>query len=389
MNNPLVLVLALVFVPSMRTGCDGVPSGTATQFHLSTDQGTFEDRFAAVCRIGERGGDGTLIAPEWVLTAAHVASGMDQRLGRDLRVHFDDGRSFAIAGIYLHPQFAPMGVHDIALIKLEGPVVGVDPVPCYDGDDELGSPIILAGHGDRRQPDGGWIRDGRLRTFTNRIDGIDPFEITFDLDAPGPDATENEGTSGPGDSGGPAFLATREGLVVAGISSKGEPGRDGPCSYGAVEHFVRVSRYHAWITAVMSDPAGHPTLKRQEVGLASIPGQGRHAATDPMTLLEGSARGRAVRILLDALASGERSGITAAVASTYSRAALERRSAETIVQSMPALVAQLSGAQAMGIIAQTNERISIRMGRSGEAYVLDLFFLPDDSIEQMAFGRLG
>ena len=42
--------------------------------------------YASVVRVGANGGDGTLIAPDWVLTAAHVAAGMARRGGGSFQV---------------------------------------------------------------------------------------------------------------------------------------------------------------------------------------------------------------------------------------------------------------------------------------------------------------
>jgi hypothetical protein len=38
---------------------------------------------------------------------------------------------------------------------------------------------------------------------------------------------------------------------VAGVSSAGFDGRNGPGTYGAVDHFTRVSEHFGWIRAVM------------------------------------------------------------------------------------------------------------------------------------------
>ncbi len=259
MNNPIAFVLASVVITTMRSGCGGKEIGFERPQHTDPMNGVTS--INAVCKVGQQGGDGTLIAPQWVLTAAHVAYGLYRRSEGALNVYFDDGTIRSVDKVYLHPRFTPMGRYDIALLQLKESVPHVEPVPYYTGNDELGRMIILAGHGDRRNPDGTWLRDGKLRTYTNVVDAVDDTHLLFDYDAPGPDATDKEGTSGPGDSGGPALIGTDGSLRLAGISSMGEPGNDGPCSYGAVEHFVRVSQFSAWLDAVVQDPSAHPFLE--------------------------------------------------------------------------------------------------------------------------------
>lgn len=212
-------------------------------------------KYPATVRVGETGGDGTLIAPNWVLTAAHVAEGMVRRGGGTVRV-FVDGQDegYEADKVILHPAFAPMGPNDIALIRLVRPVEDVVPVGLYRDTDEQGKRIVLVGHGDTKRGSGGdWVRDGRRRGATNVIDTANDAHIVFDFDEPR-SATALEGTAGPGDSGGPALIEVDGVPLVAGVSSLGEPGANGPGTYGAREHYVRVSSHADWIDALLADP---------------------------------------------------------------------------------------------------------------------------------------
>lgn len=337
----------------------------------------FGERFTAVCKVGEGGGDGTLIAPDWVLTAAHVAEGMHQRSNGGLMVFFDKGKKIGVRNIFLHPGYRPMGAYDIALLKLDRSVRGVEPVPCSNGDIPIGQQIIIAGHGDRRNGDGTWVRDGRLRAYTNTIDSTDALHIFFDLDPPGPDATGLEGVSGPGDSG-PAFIERAGRLMVAGISSMAESGSDGPASYGTVEHFVRVPAHIDWIESVMRAPMDHVQLKERNISKDESPAV---MEIDP-------ARNSAIQMIAVAFVSNDRGKIQEAIASTYDPAILARRDAATIMRNMPMLIEQLSGGQYMNIMAVEDHIVSLRFEKGDRTYQLDIFFQPSHKIEQMAFRQL-
>ena len=56
---------------------------------------------------------------------------------------------------------------------------------------------------------------------------------------------------------------------------------------------------------------------------------------------------------------------------------------------MGALVEQLSGARLLEVVGVSDDRISLKLGRRGVLYGLDIFFLPSDKIGQMAFGKIG
>lgn len=220
-------------------------------------------QFPAVCKVGKRGGDGTLIGSRWVLTAAHVAKGMYERMGDSLSVYFEDiSKPISVEKIFLHPDFQPMAAADVALLLLSEEIDFIEPVSLYQKKNERGKEIVIVGHGYARTGLGGdWVDDGKRRAATNMIDEVGVDKIIFDFDKPA-EGTELEGTAGPGDSGGPAFIIADEKLFVAGVSSAGMPGENGPGTYGANEFYTRVSTYSDWISAIMDSPDDKNVLKQ-------------------------------------------------------------------------------------------------------------------------------
>lgn len=201
-------------------------------------------RFTAVGQVLPDG-QCALIAPGWVLTAAHVAGGAPKER---LRVRFGD-REVAVKRVILHPEGKllpgrPPEV-DLAVMELESPVEGVAPVVLYRRTDELGKTVIFAGHGDvGNGVDAPKRSDGRRRAAMNVVTDAGPRRLFFQFDKP-PDGLDLEGVSGPGDSGGPALIEAEGKVYVVGVSSaamNGKPGR-----YGVTEVYTRVSSYIDWI----------------------------------------------------------------------------------------------------------------------------------------------
>lgn len=196
-------------------------------------------------------GMGALISPNWILSAAQVAT----EIPSDRKIEIAD-RTYGIRQIVLHPQFRSysdtvFAEYDIALIQLEQSVAAIAPFPLYKSTDELGKIATFVGRGDFGTGLIGPDRvDGKLRIATNQVEQIDPQWLMFTFDAP-PDCTELEGISGPGDSGGPALIETGEGWAIAGISSGQKSFNLGEGRYGVQEYYTRVSSHVEWIKSVI------------------------------------------------------------------------------------------------------------------------------------------
>src|SRR5262245_43667393 len=99
---------------------------------------------ASVC-LNLPDGEATLIAPRWLLTAAHLAK--DIKTG-DASAKITIGmKEFRVEKVFPHPDYrnAKSGA-DLALVKLTEPVTDIKPVPIYRGTDETGKIATIVGH---------------------------------------------------------------------------------------------------------------------------------------------------------------------------------------------------------------------------------------------------
>jgi V8-like Glu-specific endopeptidase len=339
----------------------------------------FGKQFTSVCKVGVKGGDGTLIDKNWVLTAGHVAEGMFNRTNGELSVYFENGSEYKVQQVFLHPKYQPMGNYDLALLKLESNVDPVDPIQIYSQNDELNQIIILAGHGDKRAADNSWIKDGKLRAYTNIVDDVSNTHIIFDYDSPENDATEREGTSGPGDSGGPAFIRKNGILYLAGVSSMGEPGINGPATFGAVEYFVRVSKFQDWIKETMQNPDSGKAVSVGEMVAIEI-GESLQWSDSEQAMY--------AKLFMTTLENYSKEKMIDAISKSFDPAKLEKRSAEKIIEMMPTLIKELKGAKLVAIRSESVAKMSFELRNNNKLYGLDIFFnQTSNKIEQLAFGK--
>jgi len=211
---------------------------------------------------------GTLVAPNWVLTAAHCT------LRPDLSVLLADGRRFDVEEFVLHPDYDPSEVstHDLALLRLESDVAGVTPAVRYRGSDEFGRIATSVGYGAFGDGLSGILDDGGTRRAgQNVIDAEDflfgtPNTLMTDFDNPLNTSFSLTGDVTPldleylpslGDSGGSVFIEVDGVTMLAGVHTAVGllariPGR--LFTYGDVLLFERVSRYNGWIDSVIPEP---------------------------------------------------------------------------------------------------------------------------------------
>lgn len=194
----------------------------------------------------------TLIDPNWLLTAAHCVT--EGRSDLDIARHLD--AEYPVEKIYRHPS------KDIALVQLSKPITNGKPVKLYTNTDEAGKTVVFVGNGSfGNGRDGVTVKDGKIRGAKNTIIETRPNNLVFLFDAPDT-ALSLEGISGPGDSGGPAFLEIENTLYVAGVSSAQDTMGLKEGQYGVKEYYSRVSTHYSWIMEIIDSAKAKASPKQ-------------------------------------------------------------------------------------------------------------------------------
>ncbi len=221
--------------------------------------------YAAVGTVlanGSSFGTGTLIAPNYVLTAAHVI--------RDYSVITFTLNGVTYEGAWGIPnptwQNSTMFDWDIAVFRLKTPVVGVAPSPIYTNTDELTRTAALVGYGMAGTgTTGAVLSQGTKRACQNVLDaygtgwGYTTQMLVADFDNGTPEKNRTgsrtpldlEGLVGPGDSGGPVYVDVGGVSYVAGVIAA-VFGLDPLGQYGHSVAMTRVSSFDDWINGILS-----------------------------------------------------------------------------------------------------------------------------------------
>jgi hypothetical protein len=232
-------------------------------------------------------GQGVLIAPRWVVTAAHAAPMQMQGMEDEVSIA---GVARKVARVITYPGYKRLpdmlvkqalasgdiskvwaflaSSNDIALIELASPVTDVTPVPLYRGNKEVRMIVELAGKGATGHGVVGQYPHGSHRTVLRRaynvIVGADARYVWYRFDPP-PSALPLEGVMGSGDSGGPLLIGDGHSRQLVGLASWSKYPPDHPFLskwapghpyveglYGEIAYYVRISNYAPWIRSVIS-----------------------------------------------------------------------------------------------------------------------------------------
>ena len=250
-----IAVVAGCLALACASAADAMMAGAAPDSAAArVDANVPSSAFAGVgaITVGSATYSGVVIAPQFVLTAGHVGSA-----GAASAMHFVLNLSAipwtsAIQSVAIYPTYS-FPYDDLAVLKLAAPVpAGVPIYPMYSGAVTAGLVITLAGYGSSGNGDVGLTVGSNpnvKRTGANAVDavqntldntGLSSRFYLYDFDGPSGrgalggttlgNATET--LVGPGDSGGPAFVASGGSLTLLGIDTFVAPASTGaPTNY--------------------------------------------------------------------------------------------------------------------------------------------------------------
>jgi secreted trypsin-like serine protease len=261
---PLALISSSVYCSAIVIRHD---QADADYIALGSEANYPASGFIGANRLG-----GTLIAPEYVLTAAHIQGDIVP----GVTTFTVGGVAYTIAEQRPHPQFNPTTFeNDINVLRLASVVANVTPAAFNTTLPELGATITIIGYGTSGNGlTGASVQPGQRRGAQNTVDaygleGIIP-ETSFvgDFDRPPLTPVDTsvplgsavplmlEGTTALFDSGGGVYANFGSGPVLIGINSfVGSTDGTSNSDYGDLFGATRVSLYGAFIRSNIPEPS--------------------------------------------------------------------------------------------------------------------------------------
>lgn len=232
-------------------------------------------------------GCATLIAPDWVLTAAHVLTAASSG------TFTINGTSYTSSQLISNPGWNSgnvFGGYDFGLVQLSTPVSGVTPATLYTGSADLGENLTgtYVGSGYTGTGLTGYTTlDGQKRAFEDVLDGDvgnPSLVLCSDFDNPGGTANTFgsatpltlEGCVAPGDSGGGVFMTVDSQTYLEGVISfvaaTHASGGNANSVYGDVSGSGRVSALVPWIDSITGVPEPTTSALLAGAGLVALLG---------------------------------------------------------------------------------------------------------------------
>lgn len=205
-------------------------------------------------------GCGILIAPDWVLTAAHLI------LNASSGTFTLDGTSYSATQIITDPNWNgnPSAGSDFALVHLSSSLTAIPPAMLYNGSTPLGQTATFVGYGltgtgltGYKTPLDGQKRGVQAVVDVNNSDfGNTTYVFGATFESPANGALPLEGCVAPGDSGGGVFFSDGSQYYLAGVTSF-VAATDGNAnsSYGDISGFDSILPALPWITSVVPEPS--------------------------------------------------------------------------------------------------------------------------------------
>lgn len=238
-----------------------------------------QEQFPTVGQIGSTSKadfcTGTLIAPRFVLIAAHC---VNEQVPGSLSFGQKDGvfvlnkKTYHTSHIYVHPSYAgdnsqqKEGAIDLAIFELDQDVKKVTPTPLYRKTPVVGTVLTMAGFGLLGTGSGGVGSDvppkGQIATGKTPIDIVTNTFIKWNFNNVPP--PNQESNTAPGDSGGPQFITENDTLFLASVTSGGVKNN---ASFGDLAYNTRVDIALPWIESITG---GTPVEKNHAPVIASL-----------------------------------------------------------------------------------------------------------------------
>jgi hypothetical protein len=218
-------------------------------------------------------GSCTLIAPGFVLTAAHLSALSDSRVGNAFCII--NGQKVSIKKKHIFPGYQPGKIYgDVAVLELNDVILDTAPAILNKSIREKGRTVAIGGFGTFGKGNKfGTVRlQGSPKLMgMNVVDSLGgplhhdngkPTLAFIDMDSPEKKGTRNpigdvkplklEFIIGAGDSGGPMFIKSKGEWILAGVVNYSTNYNSKYGSYGEIAALSRVSVFYDWIKEIVT-----------------------------------------------------------------------------------------------------------------------------------------